>query len=138
MGRCEPLADVWNIYWQELEALSALPQAQSGDHVLRLKDELLLSQERRSGVVGSFRQAIGELQRFPDVKDVLEVFLDKAFLTRIGRLLLEDHFVAFVELAASGDPSGAPCSDGIVSEVRLAPLLEAVSGSIRDLSHRVY
>ncbi|CAK0874140.1 unnamed protein product [Prorocentrum cordatum] len=76
--RCEPLADVWSIYWQELEALSALPRAESSDHVVRLKDELLLSQERRSGVIEAFRQAVGELRRFPDVQSSLEAFLDKA------------------------------------------------------------
>mmetsp|Transcript_46081 Transcript_46081/g.128081 ORF Transcript_46081/g.128081 Transcript_46081/m.128081 type:complete len:401 (-) Transcript_46081:70-1272(-) len=137
--RCEPLAQVWSIYLEDFEHISALPRARSGEDVLDFKESLKTSQEKRAGVVAATRQAVGELQRFPDVRGNLETFLDKVFLTRIGRLLLEDHFIACVEHAASSsDPSSMPQSDGIVTELKLAPLLRTVADGVQQLSDEIY
>lgn len=137
--RCEPLAEVCAIYLEDFMTLSALPKVTDGKGVLMFKEELEKSQRRRMWVVRDTRRAIRELTQFPDVKADLQTFLDKLFVTRIGRLLLEDHFIKFVDHALSNaDPNCLPQSDGIVTETKLADLLHSVAADINQLSDELY
>lgn len=137
--RSQSLAHVWECYIEDFEVLSTVPTIDSGKKVLHFVEEIKKSQQRRAFIVAKTREAIGDLRQFPDVRENLEAFLDKLFLTRIGRLLLEDHFVASVDHAVTAtDLSSKPEGDGLVTETRIGPIVKSVAEAIQDLATEIY